>query len=98
MRTSPHFLLIYRERLRFGALVVQAPSLADALFQAAEAGLDAPNSFRLAQQIDAELVTLVPPEQVGRILSRTEARELLGSFEASIKAFPRRPRRYVVND
>jgi hypothetical protein len=92
-----YFLLIFRGQLHFGAMVVQARKLADALLQAAHAGLDAPNSFRLGQQIDAELVPLVPPEQVGRILSRAEARELLGSFETSVKRFPRR-RRSVVND
>jgi hypothetical protein len=75
-----HFLLIFREQLHFGAMVVQARTLADALLQAAHAGLDAPNSFRLGQQIDAELVRLVPPAQVGRILSRAEAKELCDRF------------------
>jgi hypothetical protein len=93
-----HFLLIFRAQLHFGAVVVQARTLADALIQAAHAGLDAPNSFRLGQQIEAEYVTLVRPEQVGRILSRDEAKELCDRFadqdlQASRRRSPRRPHR-----
>jgi hypothetical protein len=89
-----HFLLIYREQRRFGAMVVRAPSPADALLQAAHVGFNAPNSFRLGQEIDTELVALVRPEQVGRILSLAEAKELLALFNAgksaSIKTSGRR--------
>jgi hypothetical protein len=83
-----HFLLIYRERERFGAIVVKASSLPHALIQAANVGLNAPNAFRLGQELDSGFASLVRPEQVGRILSATEAWELLATFETRYGATP----------
>jgi hypothetical protein len=83
-----HFLLIYRHRERFGAIVVKASSLPHALIQAENAGLNGPNAFRLGQELDARFVSLIHPTQVGRILSATEARELLATFEMRYGAPP----------
>ena len=89
-----YFLLIYRDRSRASTFVAKAPSLADALKQAANAGLKAPNSFRLGQQLDADLVASLRPGQVDRILSVAEAKELLAMFKArksmSNRSLPRR--------
>jgi hypothetical protein len=83
-----HFLLIYREQRRFGAIVVKAPTLAAALMQAANAGLDRPNTFRFGQQLDAGFVALIRPQHLGRILTVAEARELLAAFEARYREPP----------
>jgi hypothetical protein len=82
----PHFLLIYRDRRGVSAVIIEALSLATARMKAATAGLDTPNSFRLGQELDAELIPLVRPEQVGRILPAAEAKQLLALFEARMKA------------
>jgi len=50
-----YFLLIYRVRSSASTFVAKANSLADALDQAEAAGLKDPNSFRLGQQLDADL-------------------------------------------
>jgi hypothetical protein len=74
-------------------MVIEAPSLAAARTKAAAAGLDTPNSFRLGQELDAELITLLHPAQLGRILPAAEAKELLALFKArkatAVKTLPR---------
>jgi hypothetical protein len=66
------FLLMYRSRSAVSTIVVEANSLADALTQAADFGLNAP-TFRLGQELEGKLAALVRPEQVNRILwSRNE--------------------------
>jgi hypothetical protein len=90
---TPHFLLIYRDRRGVMVVIIGAPSLAAARKKAAAAGLNSPNSFRVGQELDAELVALLRSSQVGRILSAAEAKELLALFEARMstaaKASPR---------
>jgi hypothetical protein len=78
----PLFLLIYRDRRGVSAIIIEAASLAAAQAKAATAGLDTPNSFRMGQKLDAELITVVRSEQVGRILPVPEAKELLALFKA----------------
>jgi hypothetical protein len=78
----PHFLFIYRDQRRVSTIIVEARSLAAARIKAATIGLDTPNTFRLGHELEAELIPLVLPEQVGRILSAAEAKELLTLFEA----------------
>jgi hypothetical protein len=74
------FLLIYRGRSAVSTIVVEAASLADALKRAADYGLNAPNSFRLGHELEADLAALVQPRQIKRILSGAEAKELLTVF------------------
>jgi hypothetical protein len=84
----PHFLLIYRDQGCVSTIIVEARSLAAARMKAAALGLGTPNSFRLGHELEAELVALVLPEQVGRFLSAAEAKEILTLFEAHMS--PRR--------
>jgi hypothetical protein len=87
----PHFLLVYRDQRGLSAIIMAAPSLAAARIKAANAGLNTPNSFRLGHELDAELIALVTPGQIGRILSAAEARELLARFEARRSTATQRP-------
>ena len=80
----PHFLLIYRDRRCARVIIVQAPSLAGARTIAATVGLDTANAFRLGHELEAELIPLVRPEQIGRILTAAEAKRLLTQFEARL--------------
>jgi hypothetical protein len=80
------FLLIYRDQRSASVIIIEALSLAAAQMKAVSAGLSTANSFRLAYELDAELMTLVPPGQVGRILPAREARELLTRFERRAQA------------
>jgi len=90
----PHFLLIYRDQ-GVSVVIVEAPSLVDAQIKATTAGLDTPNSFRLGQELAADLISLVRPEQLGRILPATEAKELLTLFEARMSSDPKASRRWT---
>jgi hypothetical protein len=76
-----YFLLIYRNLWNANAFVAEAPSLTEALNHAANAGLNAPNSFRLGQELDGDLIALLRADQVERILSAAEAKELLAMFK-----------------
>jgi hypothetical protein len=78
----PLFLLMYRDQGWVSTIIVEARSLAAARMKAAAVGLGTPNSFRLGHELEAELVALLLPEQVGRFLSAAEAKELLTLFEA----------------
>jgi hypothetical protein len=82
------FLLMYRSRSAVSTIVVEANSLADALTQAADFGLNAP-TFRLGQELEGKLAALVRPEQVNRILSGAETKELLTMFTAQESMLPR---------
>jgi hypothetical protein len=84
----PHFLLIYRDQGRVSTIIVEARSLAAARMKAAAVGLDTPNSFRLGHELEAELIPLVLPEQIGHFLPAAEAKDLLTLFEAHMS--PRR--------
>jgi hypothetical protein len=57
--------------------------MASALMKAATLGL---HSFHLGHEIEEELISLVKPAQIGRILSTAEANMLLKSFEARLAA------------
>jgi hypothetical protein len=79
------FLLIYRGRRGISTLVVEATSLADALVRAEELGCER-KLFRLAQTLGPELAGLAPPGGVNRVLSRTEARQLLALFRSHFES------------
>jgi hypothetical protein len=78
---STRFLLIYRTRGKASAMVAEAPTLADALELGAKVGLTQPMNFRLGQELDADLSKLVRPDQVNRVLTEAETKELLATFE-----------------
>lgn len=80
--TLPRFLLIYRTRARASAVIAEAASLADAVQLCEKAGLKPPMNFRLGQKLDTDLSKLVRPDQVNRILTTAETKELLAMFEA----------------
>jgi hypothetical protein len=79
---SKHFLLVYRDKRCANVAIFEAPSLAAARMKAAKAGLDTAKSFRLGHELEAELIRLVPPAQVGRILTPAEAKKLMLRFVA----------------
>ena len=91
----PLFLLIYRDQRGVSAIIVEAASLGAARIKAATAGLDTPNSFRLGQELDAALIKVVGPQQVGRILPAAEAKELLALFETCMSTAAKRSRRPI---
>jgi hypothetical protein len=82
IHAASRFLLVYRAPEGANVIIIEAASLAAAQAKAMKAGLVAPNSFRLGQQLDAEFVALLRPEHVGRVLCSAEAKDLLALFEA----------------
>jgi hypothetical protein len=79
------FLLIYRGRRGLSTLVVEATSLADALFRAEELGCER-KLFRLAQALGPELAALAQNGGVNRLLSHTDARQLLAVFRSHFES------------
>jgi hypothetical protein len=78
-----HFWLTYRDgpgRL-VGVVITDAPSLIQARIKAAVSGIDGGAPFAKGHLLGAELVALVPPTQIGRMLSGNEAAKLLARFE-----------------
>ena len=78
----PHFWLTYRDANRLiGVIVTDAPSLIQARLKAAVSGVDVGAPFAKGHLLGAEIVALVPPTQIGRMLSENEAAKLLARFE-----------------
>jgi hypothetical protein len=90
----PHFWLTYRDGVRLiGVVIDEAPSLIQARLKAAVRSIDRGAPFATGHLLGAELVALVPPTQIGRMLSGAEAAKLLARFEGLKHRRPdRRPR------
>jgi hypothetical protein len=87
----PHFWLSYRDAGRLvGVVIVESASLIQARLNAAVGGVDAGATFAEGHELGSDLVVLVAPAQIGRLLSGKEAEKLLARFEGRE---PRRPRR-----
>jgi hypothetical protein len=78
----PHFWLTYRDGVRLiGVVIIEAPSLIQARLKAAVSGVDVGAPFAKGHLLGAAIVALVPPTQIGRMLSGNEAAKLLARFE-----------------
>jgi hypothetical protein len=78
----PHFWLTYRDGVRLiGVVIIEAPSLIQARLKAAAGGVEGGAPFAKGHLLGAEMVPLVPPTQIGRMLSGNEAAKLLARFE-----------------
>jgi hypothetical protein len=78
----PHFWLTYRNANRLiGVIITDAPSLIQARLKTAVRGIDAGAPFAKGHLLGTELVALVPPTQIGRMLSGNEAAKLLARFD-----------------
>jgi hypothetical protein len=86
----PHFWLTYGDTSRLiGVVIIEAPSLFEARLDAALARLDGGMSYTDGVELGADLVTMLPPAQIGRLISGEEAEALVRRFEGR-KLPPRR--------
>jgi hypothetical protein len=78
----PHFWLTYRDGVRLiGVVIDEAPSLIQARLNAAVRSIDRGAPFGKGHLLGAEQIALVPPAQIGRMLSGAEAAKLLARFD-----------------
>jgi hypothetical protein len=86
-----HFWLTYRNSDRLiGVVITDAPSLIQARLAAAVGAVDAGAPFGEGHVLGADLVALVSPAQVGRMLSGAEAAKLLARFEGRKRRRPKK--------
>jgi hypothetical protein len=72
----------YRKAGRLvGVIIMDAPALIQARMKAAVRGVDIGAPFGEGHVLSAELAALVPPAQIGPMLSGNEAAKLLARFE-----------------
>jgi hypothetical protein len=78
----PHFWLTYGEPDRFvGAVIMEAQSILEARMNAAVRRIAAGLPFAEGHQFSPKLIALVPPTKIGRMLSRTEAMQLIRELQ-----------------
>src|SRR5271154_3900279 len=93
----PHFLLVCGDSNQpVGVVITEAPSMLQAHTDAVAQGLDAGVSFGEVHELSAEMMTSVPPTQIGRMMSGAEAAQMIlrlvegrGRPEEMIGRFPR---------
>jgi hypothetical protein len=82
----PHFWLTYGDADRFvGVAIMEAPSILEARMNAAVRRIAAGLPFAEGHQLSPKLIALIPPTQIGRMLSRTEAMELIRWLEDHVR-------------
>jgi hypothetical protein len=82
----PHFWLTYGDPDRFvGAVIMEAPSILEARMNAAVRRIAAGLPFAEGHQLSPRLIALVPPTEIGRMLSRTEATQLIRDLEDHVR-------------
>ena len=70
----PHFLLVFGDSSQpVGVVIMEAPSMLQAHTNAVARGLAAGE----AHELSAEMMTSVPPTQIGRIMSGAEAAQMI---------------------
>jgi hypothetical protein len=77
----PHFWLTYGDDNKVIGAILDAPSLLQARIDATVAGLDAGAPFAEGHPLSAKLVASVPPAKIGRIMSGSEAAQLIRLLE-----------------
>jgi hypothetical protein len=75
----PHFLLTfgYAGRPAVGIVIIEAPSMFQARMTAVVRRFAPGVPFGEGLELSAKMMTTIPPEQVGRLLSGNEASQLI---------------------
>jgi hypothetical protein len=75
----PHFLLTFGDARRppVGAVIIEAPSMFQARMTAVVRRLAPGVPFGEALTLSAKMMTTIPPEEIGRMLSGDEASQLI---------------------
>jgi hypothetical protein len=75
----PHFLLTFGDAMRppVGAVIIEAPSMFQARVTAVVRRLAPGVPFGESLTLSAKLMTAIPPEEIGRMMSGVEAAELI---------------------
>jgi hypothetical protein len=75
----PHFLLTFGDASRppVGAVIIEAPSMFQARMTAVVRRLAPGVSFGEGLKLTAKMMTAIPPEEIGRMMSGVEAAELI---------------------
>jgi hypothetical protein len=75
----PHFLLTFGDANRppVGAVIIEAPSIFQARMTAVVRRLAPGVPFGEGLNLSAKMMTSIPPEQIGRMLSGDEASQLI---------------------
>jgi hypothetical protein len=82
----PHFWLTYGDASRVaGVVIMEAPSLLQARMNAAVRRIAAGLPFAEGHQFSPKLIALAPPTKIGRMLSRTEAMQLIRDLEDHVR-------------
>jgi hypothetical protein len=75
----PHFLLTFGDASRppVAAIIIEAPSMFQARMTAVVRRLASGVPFGEGLNLSANMMTSIPPEQIGRMISGVEAAELI---------------------
>jgi hypothetical protein len=75
----PHFLLTFGDARRppVGAVIIEAPSMFQARVAAVVRRLAPDVPFGEGLTLSAKMMTAIPPEEIGRVMSGVEAAELI---------------------
>jgi hypothetical protein len=75
----PHFMLTFGDASRppVGAIIIEAPSMFQARMTAVVRRLAPTVPFGEGLNLTAKMMTSIPPEQIGRMMSGVEAAELI---------------------
>jgi hypothetical protein len=75
----PHFLLTFGDPRQppFAVAIIEAPSMSQARMTAVVRRLAPGLPFGEGLKLNDEMMTLIPPKQIGRTLSDTEATQLI---------------------
>ena len=75
----PHFMLTFGDASRppVGAIIIEAPSMFQARVTAVVRRLAPAVPFGEGLNLTAKMMTSMPPEQIGRMMSGVEAAELI---------------------
>jgi hypothetical protein len=75
----PHFLLTFGDARRppVAAIIIEAPSMFQARMTAVVRRLAPTVPFGEGLNLTAKMMTSIPPEQIGRMMSGVEAAELI---------------------
>ena len=74
----PHFLLVCGDYSRpVGVVIMEAPSMLEAHTNSVARGLAGSESFGEVHELNAKMMTSVPPTQIGRMMSGAEAAQTI---------------------
>jgi hypothetical protein len=81
-RDMPHFLLTFGDARRppVGAVIIEAPSMFQARMTAVVRRLAPGVPFGEGLKLSAKMMTAIPPQRIGTMMSGVEAAELIVQF------------------